>query len=176
MATLAVVAITLTLGVPSFNEAIKGNYMAGKVNELVTDINLTRSEAVKRATTVVICSRDSDSSCRASADWLNGWIVFVDANTNGSIDNGEEILRVHEPLTGLTKLNFRTAPITYAGTGFLGGAIIANGTFTFCDSRGVKKVKGRILNNTGRLREAVDTNSDGIPDNGQSPVTNLSCS
>lgn len=175
MATLAVAAITLTLGIPSFNEAIKGNYMTSKVNELVTDINLTRSEAVKRATNVAICSRDNDSSCRVSNDWLNGWIVFVDVNTSGSLDNGDEILRVHEPLTGLTVLNFsRTVPIIYAGSGFLGGAIIANGTFTFCDSRGVSKVKGRILNKTGRLREAVDTDNNGTPD--KDDGTELSCS
>jgi type IV fimbrial biogenesis protein FimT len=157
IATLAVVAITLMLGIPSFKEAVQNNYMTSKINELVTDINLTRSEAVKRATTVTICNRSTDSTCSASDNWVNGWLVFVDRNGDGSRTDDEELLRVHEALSGLTLLDYSQSRITYNATGFLSGVL--NGTFTFCDSRKNAKRKGRVLNSTGRLREAVSSDT-----------------
>lgn len=49
---IAVMAILLTLGVPSIQETIKNNRVAAQNNELVAMLSFTKSEAVRRNATV----------------------------------------------------------------------------------------------------------------------------
>jgi type IV fimbrial biogenesis protein FimT len=162
MTALAVVAIALTAGAPSFREMIQDNRMSGYVNEFVTDLNLARSEAVKRAGRVVLCKRNTTGTdCDSSAAWVNGWLVFVDTNGDSAVNSGEEILRVHEALTGLGSINYTRNGIAYGSDGLLTGfsGLLSNGTLTFCDSRGISKAKGRVLSPTGRLRASISTDT-----------------
>lgn len=155
MLSLAVAALVFTLGVPSFQELIETNRMVTQINEFAADFNLARSEALRRATPITMCKRNSaGTACDNSAAWLGGWLVFVDPNGNGSIDQSEQILRSHLPFSGLTRVNLsRTLNrITVDAMGMTPGY---NVTISFCDSRGVAKAKGRILSNTGRLRAAT---------------------
>ncbi len=152
MVTVSVLAIVLGVGVPGFQELIQNNRMAISVNDLVTDLNLTRSEAIKRGSSVTLCRRNAaGTACDTSANWLAGWIIFVDPDGDGMVDAGEQIIRVREAVKGLTSLNFSRTRVTFGAQGFSQGF---NGTITFCDSRGAAKAKGRVLSNTGRLREA----------------------
>ena len=48
LVTVAVIAIVLTIGVPSFQQVIMTNRMATQANDLLGSMNLARSEAVKR--------------------------------------------------------------------------------------------------------------------------------
>jgi type IV fimbrial biogenesis protein FimT len=149
MITLAVIAITLSMGVPSFQEMAQGNRMTSQLNELVTDLNLARSEAIKRGRTVTFCKRNSGgTACDNAAAWATGWIVFADTDGDGTVDAGEEILRVHDALTGMDKLKFANNRVTYNASGFATGF---SGTFIFCDNRGINHAKGRVLAATGRL-------------------------
>jgi type IV fimbrial biogenesis protein FimT len=92
MITLALVAILATVGVPSFIDFIANNRVIVQTNELVGALNLARSEAVKRGARVTVCRRATDTSCGDT--WNNGWLVFVDAGAAGSVDTGDEVLRV----------------------------------------------------------------------------------
>ena len=85
MVTLAVAIILVSVGMPLFSGIVANNRAATDTNALVTSMKLARSEAVKRAGTVVARSSGSD--------WDNGWLVFVDDNANGAADTGEEVLR-----------------------------------------------------------------------------------
>jgi type IV fimbrial biogenesis protein FimT len=85
MVTLAVAIILVTVGMPLFSGIVANNRATTGTNALVTSMKLARSEAVKRAETVVARSSGSD--------WDNGWLVFVDNNANGAADAGEEVLR-----------------------------------------------------------------------------------
>lgn len=75
--TVAVLAIVLAIGVPSFADMIRNNRLASESNELVTSITLARSEALKRGIPVSVCPR-SGATCADSTDWSNGWLVFTD--------------------------------------------------------------------------------------------------
>ncbi|MBS1212375.1 MAG: hypothetical protein H6R26_991 [Proteobacteria bacterium] len=153
MVTVSVVAIVLTLGIPGFRDLILNNRMTTYINEVVTDVNLARSEAVTRGIPVTLCKRNTASTnCDSSTAWLDGWIVFADADGDGTVDTGEQIIRTRSALSGLSHLNFPHNLITYDARGFSAGY---NGTFTFCDSRGTGKAKGLVLSNTGRLRSAT---------------------
>ena len=72
--SIVVLAVVLALGIPSFQEFIKNNRLAGQTNDLVMAIQMARNEAVKRGSGSVICASDDQATCSDSDDWTTGWI------------------------------------------------------------------------------------------------------
>lgn len=104
--TVAIVAIVLAIGIPSFQGMMRNNRVAAHTNEFLSSLNLARSEAIKRGWRVVLCPGNATTGC---AGWGgNEWMVFVDADANGNDildeatdnngqwDNGEVILRIYQ--------------------------------------------------------------------------------
>lgn len=180
--TLVVASILLTMAVPGFTALIKNNRMTAQVNGLVVSLNLARSEAVKRGVSVTVCKRNSaGDDCNNAGDWQDGWIVFIDddmdadhSETNvdgdGDVDTGEEILRVMPALAGGNTLAFGNNRVTFDSRGFSVGF---NGSFRLCDDRGAEDASGLIVSNTGRVRQAVDSNGDGTVEDGSG--NNITC-
>ena len=75
MVTLAVAALILSLGVPGFRNFIQNNRATTHTNDLVTALNLGRSEATRRGASVLVCSSSDGATCSGSNDWSSGWIV-----------------------------------------------------------------------------------------------------
>jgi len=160
LATLTIVAILAAISAPNFISVIQNNRMTTQSNELMTSLALARSEAITRGVQVSICkSNDQVTTPTCGGSWQDGWVVFVDTSTaNGSIDSGEEVLRVHEPLSENTTLKFVTAVspasdithISYTNDGLAPNA--ANNYFTLCDSRGDTNRKGIQISPTGRVK------------------------
>jgi len=90
MVTLAVAIILVAVGMPLFSGVVANNRAVAQTNALVTALNLARSEAVARGTTVSVVA--------TGGDWTQGWTVFADQNANGAMDAGEG-LRVFEALS-----------------------------------------------------------------------------
>lgn len=111
MVTLAVLAIVLTLAVPSFNTLIQNNRMTTRANDVVTALNLARSEAIKRGANATVTA--------TGGNWNNGWTVAA-----GGTD-----LRVFPAVAGTTTITGSVAAITYRGSGMAGSL-----TVTVCDS------------------------------------------
>jgi len=89
LVVLAIAAILLAVGVPSFSYVVDRNRVSGEVNEMLADMALTRSEALARRGRVILCRSttptDPNAICSATAnDWNAGWIVFVDNTTTGT--------------------------------------------------------------------------------------------
>lgn len=183
MFTLVLAAIIAVLAVPSFNTTIANNRMVTKVNEMVTSLTLGRSEAIKRASTVTVCKSTNGTSCATSGAWTQGWMVFVDANGDGVVDAGDIVLQVYQGSPGALTVNGDGAAgnrITFNSRGFVStlpavvsGVTLADATLTVCDSRGASEARGLIVNVSGRVARARDTNADGIEENASG--TNLSC-
>lgn len=97
LVAITVLAVLLSIGVPSFNEVMRNNRTVAQANELMTALHLTRSESAKRGVPVTICAANSAQTACAGAttsDWSNGWLVFRDEGaTPGALDTGEEILQ-----------------------------------------------------------------------------------
>lgn len=104
MITIAIAAILLTIGVPGFRDLIINNRIASQTNELVTAINMARSEAVKRGEPVTVCASSDQATCSLSRNWATGWITIVDNQTSGNPDV-KEVLRVWTSLGDDTNLN-----------------------------------------------------------------------
>ncbi len=104
MVTVAIAAIVLTLGVPSFRDLVQNNRAATQVNALVTALSLARSEAVRRGQHVSICPSTDQETCTGGDDWDDGWIVFVDTETSDATTASPivgEVLRVEEAMKGI---------------------------------------------------------------------------
>lgn len=98
MFTIIVLAVLLGVGIPNFIELIRNSRMVSATNDILSDINLARSEAVKRRVPVTLCKSQDGANCDGNAtDPFHRWIVFVDGGaTLGTVDTGEEILRQRE--------------------------------------------------------------------------------
>lgn len=120
MVVLAVAAILLGIGVPSFRSLIENQRMTAVTNDFFAAINLARSEAIKRGTRVDLVPAGADG------DWSEGWIVFVDADDDQRPDAGEQIIYTHGPVHESIAIipGFKDSPkgspkqyIAYNGTG-----------------------------------------------------------
>ncbi|WP_064007862.1 GspH/FimT family pseudopilin [Methylomonas methanica] len=174
MVTIAIAGILVGIAIPSFTSIISSNRLTTSANELVTALNLARSEAVKRGRSVTVRKVDDKSSTHlnltawASANWEQGWDVFTDANENGEFDTGnDELLKTYAALS---------ASYTLRGNNFSNfirftpsGQSNTNGSFVICnnsDSNNTPEANTSrliIVNSIGRVRMGLDTNNDGIP-------------
>lgn len=104
MFTVALLATIVGIGVPNLRLFVQNSRMVSAANDILTDFNLARSEAVKRRVPVTLCKSQDLATCDANdaAGPFRSWIVFVDdadpgvvaANDgNGAVDTGEAILR-----------------------------------------------------------------------------------
>ncbi len=73
MVTVAIAAVLLALGVPSFQSLIASQKVKAAASSLQVSLNMTRSEALKRNATVTLAPN-------SSTDWTTGWKI-VDPGT-----------------------------------------------------------------------------------------------
>jgi type IV fimbrial biogenesis protein FimT len=181
MVTLAVLAIVLAVGVPSFGNLTKDNRLVAQTNELVSAISTARTEAIKRSSTVTLCASADGATCKTTGAgaWESGWIVFADPDGDGVVDSGEQLLRVQAKLQSITvRSSLAAAPgrISYKGNGFKSNT--DQGTLTLCDDRGAKHARGIVINATGRAALAIDSDSpkdDTVNHSSSTDTGNVSC-
>ena len=99
---LAVAAVLLGVGVPSFTAALKNARIGAQYSQAVRSLLLARSEAVKSGQFVVVCSRSAPGSeqCGDADDWSNGWIVYIDDDSeidDAAVIGAEDTLLSLEP-------------------------------------------------------------------------------
>ena len=162
MVAISVLAIGLTIGIPSFQSFIEKNRSNAFRDRLYASLMLARSEAAKQGTFVSVCPSSDQSSCTASSDdWSNGWIVFVDANGDGSYSSSnDEILRVAEGINGDLSLTWTATDSTYSirydSQGFIRDG---DGEFSLCPSDGDDQSKrGLKVGPTGRPHVTTGSN------------------
>ena len=174
--TVAIAAILLTIGVPSFQTMILNNTRVAQTNEFVGVLNLARSEAIKRGSRVVICRSTNGSSCATDTTgiWEGGWIAFVDRNQNGVLNAGapdnEEVLKMQSSIANRFTLRSGSAFtqwIAYRPNGTSEGNVVASGnilgTFSLCDKRGVDHARFVEVTNTGRTNVREKETGDACP-------------
>jgi type IV fimbrial biogenesis protein FimT len=126
--TIAIAAILLTIGVPSFVYVTNSNRTTSEVNGLLGDLQFARAEAIKEGVYVTACASNG-ATCTGSSDWNTGWIVFSDPGNLGvNGPNGETILKIQNTFTSTDTLAASNAvsAITFNREGYATG--IANGT------------------------------------------------
>ncbi|HXQ64042.1 MAG TPA: GspH/FimT family pseudopilin [Steroidobacteraceae bacterium] len=118
--TMAVVGILFAITIPSLKYFGTINRLSSEVNGLLGDMQMARMEAIKEGQTVTVCSSSTGTSCSGSASWESGWIVFMDANGNHTVDAGEIVLRVQAAFTAADTFTASNAigAVTFSREGF----------------------------------------------------------
>lgn len=152
--TVAIGAVLLGVGIPSFTTITKNANIVSESNEFLADLHYARDLAITRNQRVVVCPSNSGSDCDG-ANWMEGRIVFVDADSDGTFDADETIERVTEELSQLAVLSPQfAASITYRPNGRAMGTAVANnnGAFLICDDRGSDHARAVMVDFSGRPR------------------------
>ena len=136
MITLVVAGILFSLAIPSMRSIIQNTRISTQTNELLTDLNFARSEAIKRSANVTVCKSSTTNVAvpvcdTAGTGWETGRIIFIDSNLDGQRVAGEELLRIRESLDGNNTLVNTAYFVVYTRT----GAPTAGASFGVCDTR-----------------------------------------
>lgn len=166
LVTIAMMAILLTIAVPSYRESIRQNRLTVQIGGFVAALRLAQSEAIRLDQMVTLCKSSNPEAtttpaCDNATTWDSGWVLFVDANGDGIIDTGESIIRVGAPLVAGSSLLGSSAVadvVTYRPT----SEIAAAGTFVLCDNNDMTHARAVFLATNGRIRLA-ERNSSGTP-------------
>ena len=75
LVAVAVAAVLFGIGIPMFRNATLGSRLSAAANNLLSSVQLARSEAIKRNVSVTLCASSDGATCAASGGWEQGWIV-----------------------------------------------------------------------------------------------------
>lgn len=79
MTAITVLAILTAIGVPAFGSLMRNGAIASEANNLVSAMNVARSEAMKRGVRVSLCPAPAKATeCTKTSDWSGGILVFED--------------------------------------------------------------------------------------------------
>ncbi|MGC1523998.1 MAG: GspH/FimT family pseudopilin [Steroidobacteraceae bacterium] len=113
LTTIAIAAIVVTIGIPSFRYVTNSNRIAGEVNGLLGDLQFARAEAIKEGQNVTVCVSAAGASCDGTSTWQSGWMVY--SNPTGVITPvTTSILRIQPTFSGTD--TFVASPATPAIT------------------------------------------------------------
>jgi len=169
--TVAIVGILAAIAIPSYRETMRNNRVVSVSNEVIGAINYVRSEAIKRGKRVTLCKTSdisaSTPSCSTATTvgWHNGWIIFVDeisTGTLGTYDSGtnqDTLLKLGKPQTSSITISPDTTfkdYISYLPIGVSKGKTTSSGGITICSDSKKRKI---YINTIGRIR--VQKESDG---------------
>lgn len=119
MTAVAVIGVLIAVAIPSFRTFTNDSRTTATTNDLVTALNLARSEALRRASNVVVCASSDQATCGDADDWVSGWIVFADSNANYTLDAGAEtVLRAWPAAAGGFVMTARRAGTDISGLAY----------------------------------------------------------
>ena len=153
MTTIGIAAILMSVAIPSLTAFKMNAARSAALNELVSGIHLARSTAVTRNARVAVCASTNSADCSVSATWEDGWIAFVDNDSDQTVDTGETVLLASEAMQDIT---VDSADFPNSFTFRPNGRIMSNniatnsGEFTFCDRRGADEALVVIVDIAGR--------------------------
>ncbi|MBF0470752.1 MAG: GspH/FimT family pseudopilin [Gammaproteobacteria bacterium] len=170
LVVLAIAGIFVTMAAPSFNEMVQNGKIDDSHNSLVAALIYTRSEAITRRQPMTLCRSSDSTSC--GGNWEDGWIAFVDIDGDASVDagDGDQVVRLRQALNNGVTIRGNgnnSNRVTYAAQ----GNTTNNGTFRVCDARGATEASGLVIAMTGRVRRAIDSDDNGVVEDGSGDIT-----
>ena len=166
MVALAIFAIITMLDFPGFQLYQQNSARVTNINDLVSALNMARSEAAKRSVQVIVCASTDQATCSGVDDWTTGWIAFVDADNNNAVSAGDTTILIHAALSGanVTFHDFDgiTPLVTYSGT----GRATPTASFMRCDNRfntdavPDQHARAVIVTASGRIRLSRNDDND----------------
>ncbi len=148
LVTLAIAAVLLAVGTPSFRDFVRNGRLTGAANELLITFTRARNEAVRQQTVVSVCPTTTPDSTAATCTGAatQGYIAFIDTNSNCVRDGAEvtdtkNIVAYEQTHSEVTSTKNGTC-VSFGANGFR--RVVAGQPNTmramFCDSRGNAKI------------------------------------
>jgi type IV fimbrial biogenesis protein FimT len=95
MFAIAILAILVTVAVPSFRDASLTSRLSSISNDLLASIQVARSESIKSNSVTTLCTSDDGTTCAGSGDWEQGWIILdkdgVVIQSHAALPNGYKV-------------------------------------------------------------------------------------
>lgn len=152
LVTLAVVAVLIAIASPTLRTTIQNNRIVTLTNDLMSDVNYARTEAIKRTKdtqTAGLCMSASGTACDG-ATWQGGRIVFV---TDAGVLT---VLRAREAMANNTLTTVTVPnPLIFNRRGFPVG-VAAGASFRLCDDRGPAQGRSIQISPTGQVSSATN--------------------
>lgn len=157
MVTITVASILLAVAIPAFRTLTASTRLTSQANDFVAAMNLARSEAIKRNTSVAFCraATDTDTACATNtASWAN-WIVATSSGTvirRGTIDSHNGAILVQSTLTSDQVL------FSSDGLARTGGALVSANRIDVCATNiGSNNIRRVALGAGSRISTATVT-------------------
>ena len=160
LVSLAVLSILLLQALPAFSAFLDQNRRRSLANDLVSSLRYAHTEAIRRGQRVAVCKTATGASCNTGTDrgWETGWLTFLDANRNGTLDANETVLHQHRPEAVLWRIH-GSQPVSKVvsfnawGQGVQPGGACLAGTCTVCHpSAQIDTGSEIVLSISGRIR------------------------
>lgn len=135
--TLTIAVILLSVAVPSMTSFLNSNRLVTANNDFIADLALARTEAIKQAGQVAVCTSGGGTTCVPAGAWESGWIVFADIDMSGAWTASDVLLRRYEGFGAGITVTASSDTIVYDRQG-----ATASTSFSLCD---VKTNKERII-------------------------------
>jgi len=122
MTAVGISAILLAIAVPAFRNITVNSQLTAQVNDLVSALNVARSEAIKRNGTITFCRAPlaTSTACATSAgDWAN-WIV----RTSGGTVLRRGTVATDSAIAVVSDLDTDTMTFSSDGLARTGGALV----------------------------------------------------
>lgn len=141
----------------------------------IRTLTMARATAISRQQVLIICPAQDAHRC--GMDWNRGLLVFVDSNQDSELSAAEPVIEVihwlasvdHQPRALTGSLSWRAfgnrQRIRISGLGELADQ---NGNLSWCPAPGSSAPAHQlVINASGRIRLAVDSNGDGLREDSQ---------
>ena len=133
MITFIIIVVLASLAAPSFKTYFQKRELDRIRFQLIQNIHYARSQAILHKNNIVLCPSANQRQCDSSA-WNVGYLIYIDAKRNRSVDPEEIILKYESLDLKYGELYWygalSTPSLTFqAKTGLLNGS---NGTFYYC--------------------------------------------
>ncbi len=171
MLAVAIAAILIAVAAPSFRSTIENNGVLAISDDLITSLRYAREEALRQGLPISMCASSDQNTCTGT--WSQGWIVFIDEDTNGTLNGADTIISAKQEVPGnyvLTLTGESTAYFRFDDQGFAP----EKGSFQICPPSNINtRARGVVIHSAGGARYATDNDSDNIRENHEG--VNFSC-
>ena len=119
MVAVAVAALVVGLGAPSFLRTLARHAIGAQAEELRDAVRIGRNEAMKRSGPVVLCRTEEShpTHCAGSGGSWQTWVLFTDAGRSGTFAAGDAVLRQQQDASKRTTVTADAASIRFEATG-----------------------------------------------------------
>ena len=149
LVTLAVAAIVVALGAPSFMRVLARHAIATQAEELQDAVRMGRTEAMRRSGPAVLCRTEATDTghCAGSGGNWQTWLLFADTDRNGVFNAGDSLLREHLEASRRMTVTSDAASIRFEATG-IAHSDAGNTTIVLSPNDGDRVMQRRVCVNT----------------------------